>query len=428
MIKSEPQRSILHNMNSKINKLNKDFALSLNIQPDLLYPEVGPLIPQTNTSCRLYRGDNAIVLKQLVEQKEEFDFCYIDPPYNTKSKFIYNDSRISKDHSIWGSHSEWIQFMAERLIPLHQILKDTGIVAISIDDYEQPYLRILMDKIFGEQNFIACIAVCRSKNGKGGKPGISTNHEYLIVYGKSNQAKLVGIREGCDSSYDKEDEHGKYKINGLFRKKGEGSHREDRPTMHYALYYDQNGNVYTENVTGDLKPVYPVDSKGIERRWLWGKEKASAESWKLYASPKGVIYVKNYFTQGKRVKPKSLWHDNRHLTERATNQIKEIYGDKVFDTPKPIDFIEDIIDSHTSSDAKIIDFFAGTGTTAHAAHNLNVRDGGKRKVVLVEQDQKVAKSHTAYKRGFHKIADITEGRLSWLSERDNGFTYDVVSI
>ncbi|CAK2125835.1 Type II methyltransferase M.KpnI [Vibrio crassostreae] len=413
-------------MNSKINKLNRDFALSLDTQQNLLAPEEMVLESQKDTSCRLYRGDNAIVLKQLVENKEEFDFCYIDPPYNTRNKFIYNDSRVSKDHLIWGSHSEWIEFMAERLISLHELLKNTGIVAISIDDYEQPYLRILMDKIFGEDNFIACIAVCRSKNGKGSKPGISTNHEYVVVYGKSNEAKLVGTKEDCDSTYDKEDEHGKYKVNGLFRKKGDGSHREDRPTMFYPLYHDGNGNVYTENITGELKSVYPVDSKGVERRWLWGKETATTNSWKLYASANGVVYVKNYFTKDKRIKPKSLWHDNRHLTERATNQIKAIYGSKVFDTPKPIDLIEDIIDSHTHSNAKIIDFFAGTGTTAHAAHNLNLIDGGGRQVVLVEQEQEIAEKHAAYKSGYRNIADITEGRLSWLVEQDKTFSYEVI--
>ncbi|OCH54109.1 MULTISPECIES: site-specific DNA-methyltransferase [Vibrio] len=414
-------------MNSKINKLNRDFALSLNIQQELLTQVEPTAESRGDASCRLYRGDNAIVLKQLIESNEEFDFCYIDPPYNTRNKFIYNDSRVSKDHSIWGSHSEWIEFMAERLVPLHQLLKKTGIVAISIDDYEQPYLRVLMDKIFGEENFIACIAVCRSKNGKGSKPGISTNHEYVVVYGKSNEAKLIGVKETCDSSYDREDEHGKYKINGLFRKKGDGSHREDRPTMYYPLYYDGQGNVYTENINGELNCAYPIDSKGIERRWLWGRETAATNSWKLYASPNGVIYVKNYFTEGKRIKPKSLWHDNRHLTERATNQIKAIYGSKVFDTPKPIDLIEDIIDSHTHSSAKIIDFFAGTGTTAHAAYNLNLKDGGKRQVVLVEQEQEISEKHAAYKSGYRNIADITEGRLSWLSDQDNTYNFEVIS-
>lgn len=413
-------------MNNQINKLNQDFALSLNIQPDLFPQNTVPRTQLGDTSCRLYKGDNALVLKHLVDQNEEFDFCYIDPPYNTKNKFIYDDSRISKGHSIWGSHSAWIEFMAERIVPLHRLLKNNGIVAISIDDYEQPYLRVLMDKVFGEQNFIACIAVCRSKNGKGSKPGISTNHEYVLIYGKSREAKLIGAREECDDSYDKKDAHGNYKINGLFRKKGDESRREDRPTMYFPLFYDNKGNVFTENVTGELKSTYPIDSKGIERRWLWGKEKATLESWKLYASPNGVIYVKNYFTEGKRVKPKSLWVDNRYLTERATNQIKEIFGGKIFDTPKPIDLIEDIIDCCVSKDAKIIDFFAGTGTTAHAAHNLNIRDNGHRTVVLVEQEQVIAPSHIASKSGYETIADITEDRLKKLSSKDSNFSFQVV--
>ncbi|MFB2728152.1 site-specific DNA-methyltransferase [Shewanella mangrovisoli] len=413
-------------MNNQINKLNQDFALSLNIQPDLLPLNYLPKLSLGSASCRLFRGDNAVVLKHLVEQNEEFDFCYIDPPYNTRNKFIYDDLRVSKGHSIWGSHAQWIEFMAERLIPLHKILKKNGIIAISIDDYEQPYLRVLLDKIFGENNFIACIAVCRSKNGKGSKPGISTNHEYVVLYGKSSDSKLVGVREACDASYDKKDIYGHFKVNGLFRKKGDGSRREDRPTMYYPLYFDKQGNVYTENLSGDLKSAYPIDSKGIERRWLWGRDKASQESWKLYASPNGVIYVKNYFTEGKRVKPKSLWIDNRYLTERATNQIKEIFGSKIFDTPKPIDLIEDIIDCCCDNNAKIIDVFAGSGTTAHAAHNLNVRDGGNRTVVLVEQEQKIASSHEAFAFGYKTIADITEDRLKRLSTNDNSFCYEVL--
>lgn len=421
----------MNNITNITNKLNKDFSLGLNVQRELLTDDacLPPLVDLPgDISCRLYRGENSLVLKSILEQGEEFDFCYIDPPYNTKNKFIYNDSRKSKGHLVWGSHSEWMEFMAERLIPLHGLLKDDGVIAISIDDYEQPYLRVLMDKIFGEENLIACITVCRSKNGKGSKKGISTNHEYIIVYGKSELAKLTGVRELCDSSYNKQDQHGNFKINGLFRKKGDASYREDRPTMFYPLYYDEHGNVFTENVTGELKVTYPVDSKGVEKRWLWGAAKAKEESWKLYASERGVIYVKNYFTENKRVKSKSLWHDNRHLTERATNQIKDIYGEKIFETPKPLDLIEDIIDIHTGGNAKIIDFFAGTGTTAHAAHNLNVKFGGNRKVVLVEQEQKISMNHVAYEGGYREIADITEKRLSWLADRDDTFSYDVITL
>ncbi|OZS42038.1 site-specific DNA-methyltransferase [Photobacterium sanguinicancri] len=416
-------------MNKNINKISQSLLLNIDTQTSLFESD-RKVQPRSGPTDILYKGDNELVLRKLEScLKNSIDFCYIDPPYNTKSKFIYDDSRVSDNHITWGSHAEWMQFMTPRLVHLHSLLKDSGIVAISIDDYEQPYLRILLDQIFGESNFIACIAVCRSRNGKGSKDSIATNHEYIVVYGKSSKAKVVGFVESDLSSYDKEDEHGKYKVNGLFRKKGDASLREDRPNMYYPLYYDNDGNVFTENPDNLLKVSYPLDSKGIERRWLWGKEKATKESWKLTASKNGVIYVKNYHTADKRVKPRSLWVDNRYLTERATNQIKDIYGTKVFETPKPLELIEDLIISHTHKDALIIDFFAGTGTTAHAAFNLNQKDGGKRKVILVEQEQPIAKSHTAYKQGFRTISDITEFRLKWLEEKYNDFSFhsEVVS-
>ena len=130
-------------------------------------------------------------------------------------------------------------------------------------------------------NFIANIAVCRSKNGKGSNGNnIAVNHEYVLIYGKSEESKILGFCNANETSYNKSDAYGKFKTDGLFRKKGDDSLREDRPNLYYPLYYDRNGNVFTEKKDTDLKEVYPVDSKGIERRWLWGKEKASYESWK----------------------------------------------------------------------------------------------------------------------------------------------------
>lgn len=142
---------------------------------------------------------------------------------------------------------------------------------------------------------------------------------------------------------------------------------------------------------------------------------------------RGVIYVKAYHSSGKRVNLKSFWDDNRYLTERATNEIKAIFGDKAFDTPKPLALIEDIIDSMANKGAKILDYFAGSGTTAHAVHNLNIRDEGTRTVTLVEQERLVESSHCAYALGYRAIADITEGRLFWLASSDSRFTYEVVS-
>ncbi|WP_281649169.1 site-specific DNA-methyltransferase [Parendozoicomonas sp. Alg238-R29] len=379
----------------------------------------------SDASCILLKGDNEDALNLLQSDfLGSVDFCYIDPPYNTKNSFIYDDKRITKEPNLFGSHAAWMQFMLNRLVLAKKLLSETGIIAISIDDYEQPYLRLLMDQIFDESNFITNITVARSKNGKGSSSNnVAVNHEYVVLYGKSKKSKVLGLDNSDDSLYNKEDLHGKFKIDGLFRKKGEHSLREDRPNLFYPLYFDTHGHVYTEKKQDDFKTVYPIDSKGIERRWLWGLDKAKSESWKLYASPKGVVYVKNYFTPEKRVKIRSLWDDNRYLTERATNEIKEIYGVKVFDTPKPIGLIEDLIYSCTNEDSIIIDFFAGTGTTAHAAYNLNSLYNEKRKTILVESCSEIPVKHTAWKKGYRNISDITSARLKWLSDQDCTFIF-----
>lgn len=378
--------------------------------------------------CTLIKGDNLVALQMLVaSHRDQLDFCYIDPPYNTGSKFAYHDRRFSNSLGIWGKHEEWMEFMLPRLVLLKRLLKDSGLVAVSIDDYEYSQLKVLLDHVFGSDNHIGTVIVHRSKNGKGSKAHIAVSHEYVVLYGKTKAAHLLGLPEQDIASYDKIDEHGRYKIDGLFRKKGEASRRTDRPNMYFPLYYDQNGRVFTENGSGDLREAFPIDSKGIERRWLWGRDKVEGESWRLFASAKGTIYVKNYLTEEKRIKIRSIWDSPRYLTERATKEITEIYGEKVFDTPKPLALIEDLIKCCTRPDALVIDFFAGSGTTAEAAHNVNQEDQGTRKVLLVEQDAQIPAEHIATSRGFKFVADITEYRLQQLAARTK-FTYKVRSV
>jgi adenine-specific DNA-methyltransferase len=319
-------------------------------------------------------------------------------------------------------------FMLPRLVLMHDLLEDTGIAAISIDDYEYAQLKVLLDHIFGSENYLGSLIVNRSKNGKGGKTHIAVNHDYVLVYGKTTKAKILGLPELALNSYTQEDEHGRYKIDGLFRKKGEASRREDRPKMHYPLYHDSHGNVFVENISGDLEEVLPIDSKGIERRWLWGIDKARNESWRLYASPRGVIYVKNYLTNEKRVKIRSLWDSSKYLTERATNEINSIYGEKIFETPKPLGLIEDLVRCCTKKNALIIDFFCGTATTAHATYNVNREDDGTRKVLLVEQKAEIDSLHIAAARGFRCISDIAERRLQFISSQDESYMYKAIDI
>jgi adenine-specific DNA-methyltransferase len=381
-----------------------DFLKAIETQQDSL--------PSTRKNA-LMVGDNLVHLMRLSSvYAGSVDFIYIDPPYNTGSKFVYQDTRKGAKHPILGTHAPWMGFMAQRLFFAKILLKDTGIIAISIDDYEQAHLKIVLDMVFGESNFIGTVAVARSKNGKGSKKNnFATNHEYLHIYGKTSAAKLRGKPDSAEN-YNLADEHGCYRVDGLFRKKGDASLRTDRPNMYYPLYYNVQGEVFTEPDEG-LKETYPVDSSGIERRWLWGKETTRQNSWKLYASPSGVIYVKNYFGDGKRVKLRSLWeHNPSFYTEQATKEIKNIYGTKVFETPKSMPFIQYIVDTFCPQDGLTMDFFAGTGTLAHAVETLNSAHGANRTTWLMETDAAVPSNHAARKQGFKTIAEITEYRLN----------------
>lgn len=385
----------------------------------VLEQDLNPLNLEQNFNY-LISGDNLLSLLRISHQKK-FNFCYIDPPYNTGKKFVYNDT-YSKTNHIYGKNSTWMAMMLPRLFLIHSCLADDACLAISIDDNAQPYLRILLDNIFGEENFVANICVSRSKNGKGSFKNIANNHEYLVIYAKTSKYRSGGTPADINL-YNLEDKYGKFRINGLFRKKGDESRKEDRPNMYFPLYYDDSGNVYTKKYNQDLKETYPIDSKGIDRRWLWGPETTNKQEWMLYASKNGIIYVKDYFSVNKLIKPRTLWEDSDFYTEKGTNEIKKIYGSKIFDTPKSLKYVESIIKIFAPENAEILDAFAGTGTTAHAVANLNLQDKGTRFITLMENNCTTNLHHPAYKAGFKKLSDITEFRLKFISEQNKLFKF-----
>lgn len=379
-----------------------------------------------NVECTLVKADNLSALSSMAQEGIVIDFCYIDPPYNTGGNFVYDDKRTNNRGGVWGRHHDWMAFMLPRLVGIHAILKQDGVIAISIDDYEYAHLKILMDHVFDSTNHIATLVVCRSKNGKGGKSNVAVNHEYVLLYGKSSESSLRGIAEGDFERYDKSDEHGRYAVDGLFRKKGDASLREERPNMFYPLYYSSTGSVSVEQDSHHPFEVLPIDSKGVERRWLWGREKTKQDAWKLFASKGGVIYVKNYLSVDKRIKIRSMLDRPEYLTDKATVEIKALYGEKVFETPKPLGLIKDIVDCCSAPNALVLDFFGGTGTTAQAVYDLNRISNAKRRVIIVEQPSAIDSNHIARRHGFLTTADITEYRLMKINESDPAFRYSVV--
>ena len=194
-------------------------------------------------------------------------------------------------------------------------------------------------------------------------------------------------------------------------KKGAGSRRQDSPTLYFPLYYSPvTGHVSLSKLEGYVER-YPIKSDGSDGRWTWGREKIKNENHRLYASPNGTIYIKDYLTDDRRMKIKTVLIDSLYLTDRATNEVKDIFNSKTFDTPKPIKLLVDLLDLVTGKDDIILDFFSGSATTAHAVMQLNAEDGGNRKFIMVQLPEETDEKSEAYKAGYKNICEIGKERI-----------------
>lgn len=380
-------------------------------------------------------GDNLEALKLLQESYlGKVKMIYIDPPYNTGNDFVYNDDfaedseeyferSLQKDEegnrlvanpeSKGRYHSDWLSMMHSRLRLARNLLTDDGVIFISIDDNEQANLKRLCDEVFGEQNFISTACIVRSKNGLGSKKGFAINHDYFLVYQKSSHLEtflyLKHDKEYIDK-FNKQDKHGKFKIDGLLRKKGAGQRREESPGCFYPIYYDGN-KISLEHFEG-AQLAYPKLPDGTDGRWIWSKDFAKERLYRIYISNGGTVYVKDYLHEASRIKPKTILDKNSYLTENATEELKNLFEQtKVFDTPKPVELIKDIVDHGVNHNGIILDFFAGSATTAHAVMQLNAEDGGNRKFIMVQLPEAVDEKSEAYKAGYKNIAEISKERI-----------------
>lgn len=388
-----------------------------------------------NTKNLYIEGDNLDVLKLLRETYlGKIKMIYIDPPYNTGNDFVYEDDFaedtqefLRRDNQIDGQgnrlvtntesngrfHTDWLNMMYPRLKLARDLLTDDGVIFISIDDGEVENIKKTCNEIFGESNFIECAIVKKSTNGMGDKKGFAKNHEYILVYQKSAQSNFIGLKPSEEylKSFDKLDSYGKYKIDGILMKKGQGSRRIDSPTLFYPIYFNpKTGDVSLEKISG-YSEKYPIKSDGSEGRWTWGKAKLKSESWKLFASNNGTIYIKDYYSDDRRMKIKSILDDVSYITDRATNEIKALFDSKVFDTPKPVTLIKHLMDVCTENNDIILDFFSGSATTAHAIMQLNAEDNGNRKFIMVQLPESTDVKSEAFKAGYKNICEMGKERI-----------------
>lgn len=357
-------------------------------------------------------GDNLDALKLLQETYlGKIKMIYIDPPYNTGNDFIYEDdfsmsgddwNGVSGDYDEDGNrlvqntesngrfHTDWLNMMYPRLRIAKDLLSDDGVIFISIDDNEVENLKKMCNEIFGIDNFIASIVWKRKRGRDNSARWFSKAHEYCLLYAKNKDAFNVGyleLDEETKKAYKNpdNDSRGIYRMLGCWARGTQGGVKYD--------FMTKNGQYFSE------------------RLWLFSKENLT----KLDEEDKLIIrgdniYRKMFIYENKGKIPETLWDDVSNAAN-ASDEIKKVFNEIVFDTPKPTPYIQRMIQIASNRNSIILDFFSGTATTANAIMNLNSIDGGTRKFILVQIDEKTNQNEKAVKAGFKTICDIGEERI-----------------
>lgn len=437
-----------------------------------------------NAENLLIKGDNIEVLKHLANAYfEKVKMIYIDPPYNTgNDDFVYNDDRkytikelqkligineekakrildFTKSNS--NSHSAWLTFMYPRLYVAKHLLKDDGVIFVSIDDNELAQLRLLMDEIFGEENFVAELPTIMNLKGNNDQYAFAGTHEYTIVYSKNKDRSSFFEFKINDDEYEEwdEDEKGLFKKGSGLLATSEGKYREDRPFLYFPLLikegkvfmineeeykkiYDEKEKKFNDIFVDELiekykskgfEVVLPIDSKNNKLRWTWGYD----GKFKTDVNDIIITKTKNGFSLYKKQrpslgdipskKPKTIFYKPEYSSGNGTAQVVNLFGYKYFSNPKPTDLIKDFIIVGSDKEDIILDFFAGSGTTGDAVMQLNAEDGGSRKFVLVQLPEPIdpKKNKAAYDfvknelKAEPTIFEITKERLLRAAKKIN---------
>lgn len=389
-----------------------------------------------NSENLLIKGDNLEVLKHLVNAyHEQVKMIYIDPPYNTGSDgFVYNDDRkftVAQLQELTGvdaekakrildftkqksnSHSAWLTFMYPRLYIAKQLLKDDGVIFVSIDDNEVAQLRLLMDEVFGEENFVSEIIWNSKYTTSNDAKYVSNQHEPILFYAKNKNNFNIGLLPRTDKQ-DKDyknkdnDPKGPWKATPLHAKSGTESNNYKITFLNGKIWSPPNGRY----------PIYSKDK--IQKLYHDGE---------LYFNSNGGVDKKTYLSEVKEgLTVGSLWkYDEVGHTHSNNEELAELVGKGVFDNPKGSKLIKRILLVANTHSELILDFFAGSGTTGDAVMQLNAEDGGNRKYILVQLPEQIdeKKNKTAYDfvknelKAEPTIFEITKERLLRAAKKIN---------
>lgn len=421
--------------------------------------------PENKDSQNIYiSGDNLEGLKQLLKSYAHQVKCiYIDPPYNTGSDgFVYNDNfnftpeelaiKLSIDEEYANrildltkrgsaSHSAWLMFMYPRLLLARDLLKDDGVIFISIDDNEQGNLKLICDDVFGEDNFVANIIVQANKRGQTYKQ-LAKTHEYLFVYTKNVSTELNELNKG-EGAFDKQDNIGEFEEREL-RNRNPKFGRFNRPNLYFPIYTNPNEVDECGYCPVSLKKseefcveIMPLNSEGEESCWRWGqdkfnrfnnpsqsmesevvaKKKSTGEYGCYEKYRKGTFKAKTIWYEDDLVGDLSeedddIWEETNVITEQGSKELTAYGMGDAFDFPKPTYLVKKAFHIGSNDGDICVDFFSGSGTSFEALMSLNAENNGTRRIITVQLpedlDEKYANDSKTKKAKTKKVLDFLD--------------------
>lgn len=410
-----------------------------------LIPQPGAGVDEEDTHNLFIEGDNLEVLKLLQKSYAgRVKLIYIDPPYNTGKDRLYKDNYqdpaedyfsktgqlneqgelLTTNSKVDGRfHSNWLNMMYPRLLLAKQLLREDGAILVSIDDNEVHNLRMIMGEIFGEEMFVANVAVVNNMKGRNDRKHIATAHEHLIYFAKPDFESIgLQLTEKQLADYGETDEQGEAFQWRDLRKRGGADTRLVRPRLWFPVYANEmTGEVSLVPSKEKHLAIYPLKSDGTEGCWRWSQEKVEKnldiiQAFKVEGKNKwNINYRINLMQNGKMrtSKPKSIWIGSQYSTDAGTKALREIISGVDDMTPKAVGFVKAIVQqvSDGSDDDIILDFFAGSCTTAQAVMELNREDGGKRNFIMIQLPEAISNSK------FPNIAELGKERIRRIAKQ-----------
>jgi adenine-specific DNA-methyltransferase len=385
-----------------------------------LKPVPGEGVDEETTQHTFIEGDNLSVLKLLRDAyADRVKMIYIDPPYNTGNDFIYNDDfsepidaylkrtgekdgdqlLVSNPKSSGRFHSNWLNFIYPRLRVAKDLLMPEGVIFVSIDDNEVHNLKNLMNEIFGEERFIGQL-IWKSRNNKDNRnvTGLSIDHEYILCYGNKIQGSERKLEQYQNPDKDPRGDWTSANMVGL-------QPQEKRPNLHYDLIDPETNINYGRPTMGWRYEPATMAKLISEKKILWPKSPEGRPRRKLFLSE-----LTQEFTGFATFVGTGIY------TNDGTQTIKEIFGDKVFDFPKPVELIKEIIPQGLGKeDGIFLDFFAGSGSSIQAILEYNAETNSKHKFIGIQIDEKTPVNSIPYRENYFEISAITKERIRRVS-------------